>query len=104
VHHRGKTVTKPLLLSRLGLSLSEKQIPQVIENLESGGKPKEALERVAMRPRQVRYQAALRPDIYCSLHLKPLSNQASAGLSNRAKLPLPNGVNSCFLLGLTPLD
>ena len=53
VHHRGKTVTKPLPLSLLGLPLSEKQIPQVVENLESGGKPKEALERVAMRPRQV---------------------------------------------------
>src|ERR1700686_3132030 len=52
--HLGKTVTKPLPLSRLGLPLSEKQIPQVVENLESGGKPKEALERVAMRPRQVR--------------------------------------------------
>lgn len=53
--HRGKTVTKPLPLSRLGLPLSEKQIPQVVENLESGGKSIEALERVAMRPRQVRY-------------------------------------------------
>jgi hypothetical protein len=41
---RVKTATKPLALSRLGLPLSEKQIPQVIENLESGGKPKEALE------------------------------------------------------------
>ena len=56
-------MTKPLALRRLGLPLSEKQIPQVVENLKSGGKPKEALERVAMRPRQVRYQAALRPDI-----------------------------------------
>jgi len=37
-------VTKLLLLKRLGLLLSEKQIPQVVENLESGGKPKEALE------------------------------------------------------------
>ena len=37
VHHRGKTVTKPLALNRLGLPLSEKQIPQVVENLESGG-------------------------------------------------------------------
>jgi hypothetical protein len=36
VHHRGKTVTKPLPLSLLGLPLSEKQIPQVAENLESG--------------------------------------------------------------------
>ena len=41
---RGKTVTKPRVLSRLGLPLSEKQIPQVVENLESGGKSKEALE------------------------------------------------------------
>ena len=53
VHHRGKTVTRPLPLGRLGLPLSEKQIPQVVENLENGGKPKETLERVAMRPRQV---------------------------------------------------
>jgi len=45
---------KTLPLSRLGLPLSEKQIPQVVENLESGGKPKEALERAPMRPRQVR--------------------------------------------------
>ena len=47
---------------QLGLALSEKQIPQVVEKLESGDKQKEALERVVMRPRQVRYQAALRPD------------------------------------------
>ncbi len=33
---RGKTVTKPGLLSPLGLALSEKQIPQVVEKLESG--------------------------------------------------------------------
>ena len=62
VHHRGKTVTKLLPLSPLGLPSSEKQIPQVVENLESGGEPKEALEKAALRPRQVRYQAALRPD------------------------------------------
>jgi hypothetical protein len=34
--HRGKTVAKPLALSHLGLALSEKQIPQIVENLESG--------------------------------------------------------------------
>jgi hypothetical protein len=34
----GKTVTKPRLLVQLGLALSEKQIPQVFENLGSGGK------------------------------------------------------------------
>jgi len=48
-------VTKPIALRRLGLLLSEKQIPQVVENLESGGKPKEAVETAALRPRQVRY-------------------------------------------------
>ena len=37
---RGKTVTKPSALSRLELPLSEKQIPQVVENLEDGDKPK----------------------------------------------------------------
>jgi hypothetical protein len=35
-------MTKLRALSRLGLPLSEKQISQVVENLESGGKPKEA--------------------------------------------------------------
>jgi len=37
---RGKTVTKPVALMQLGLALSEKQIPQVVENLESGDKRK----------------------------------------------------------------
>jgi len=40
---RGKTVTKPRLLKPLELPLSEKQIPQVVEILESGGKSKEAM-------------------------------------------------------------
>lgn len=59
---RDKTVTKLLLLRLLELASSEKQIPQVVEKLESGGKSKEALETVELRPRQVRYQTALRPD------------------------------------------
>ncbi len=49
---RGKTVTKPLALRGLGLPLSEKQIPQVVENLESGDESKEALETVALRVKQ----------------------------------------------------
>jgi hypothetical protein len=40
----GRAVAKPLALKRLELPLSEKQIPQVVENLESGGKTREALE------------------------------------------------------------
>jgi hypothetical protein len=38
VHHRGKTVIKLLASSLRGLPLSEKQIPQVVENLERGDK------------------------------------------------------------------
>ncbi len=51
-------MTKPISFSRLGLPLSEKQIPQVIEKYESGEKPKEALERAAVRVKQVEYPAA----------------------------------------------
>jgi len=47
-------MTKPLALSRLELPLSEKQIPQLVENLKSGGKSKEALERVALRRKRQR--------------------------------------------------
>ena len=46
---RGKTVTKRFMLSGLGLRLSEKQIPQLVENLESGDKAREVLETVALR-------------------------------------------------------
>jgi hypothetical protein len=48
---RGKTVTEPFTLIGLGKASSEKQIPQVVENLESGGKSKEALEPEVLRPR-----------------------------------------------------
>jgi hypothetical protein len=46
---RGKTVTKPIMLRTLGKASSEKQIPQVVENLGSGEKSREALETVALR-------------------------------------------------------
>jgi hypothetical protein len=45
-------VTKPFVLDGLGLSSSEEQIPQVVETLESGGKPREALETVGVLERQ----------------------------------------------------
>jgi hypothetical protein len=50
--HRDKTVAKPLALSCFGLALREKQIPQIVENHESGYEPKEALEPVAVRVKQ----------------------------------------------------
>jgi hypothetical protein len=46
------TVTKRVRLRRLGLVLSEKQIPQVIEKIVSGDKREEALERVILRVKQ----------------------------------------------------
>jgi hypothetical protein len=49
---RGKTVTKPLQLSPLGLALSDKQIPQVVEKFESGDKLMEALEPAVLRVKQ----------------------------------------------------
>ena len=45
---------EPAALTRLGLPLGLKQIPQGVENLGSGGKPRGALERAVMGARQVR--------------------------------------------------
>jgi hypothetical protein len=61
--YRVKTVPKLVALKPLGLALSEKQIPQIVETTKKCGELKDPLEGVWMRPRQVRYQAALRPDI-----------------------------------------
>jgi hypothetical protein len=47
----------------LGLALSEKQIPHITENTEKPKQGMELLESVGPRPRQARYQAALRPDM-----------------------------------------
>jgi hypothetical protein len=49
---RGNTVTKRFALRGLGLFLSEKQIPQVVENLENGDKSREALETGTLRVKQ----------------------------------------------------
>jgi hypothetical protein len=55
-------VSKLFALEHLELALSEKQIPQIVENSKKCGELLEPLEGDGMRPRQVRYQAALRPD------------------------------------------
>ena len=49
--------------------MSEKQIPQITENTEKLEECMELLESVGPRPRQARYQAALRPDIFKDLIL-----------------------------------
>src|ERR1700675_4515371 len=48
----------------------------------------ELLESVGPRPRQARYQAALRPDINCMIHSKPASNSTPASYGGRRILVL----------------
>jgi len=83
----------------LGLPLSEKQIPQVVENLESGAKPKEALETAALRPRQVRYQTALRPDKHAFFDSNPISETASAPVAPWATSPAAPTVSTLSAVG-----
>jgi hypothetical protein len=59
-----KLCQNPPVLEALGLRLSEKQIPQVVGFIRKWLKQRELLERAAMRPRQVRYQAALKANVY----------------------------------------
>ena len=57
-----RTVPKQSMLSRLELTSERKQMPKVVGNIENRTLPIEPLEGRAVRPRQVRYQAALPPD------------------------------------------
>jgi hypothetical protein len=66
-----RTVSRPAELTRLGNRVERKQIPQVVENIESRRNGMEPLEEECLRPRQVRYQAALRPDSEEMLMLLP---------------------------------
>jgi hypothetical protein len=50
----------------------------------------ELLESVGPRPRQARYQAALRPDMKCEIHSKALSNFT------------PNPSHAFYLRGVNP--
>ena len=62
----------------LGLGLSEKQIPQSTENTEKAKQKMELLESAGPRPRQARYQAALRPDMLLDLDSRAPSNSAAS--------------------------
>ena len=63
------TVPKLYLFSALGIALSEKQIPQVVENIENCSERMEALERVVVLRRQMLYPAELRRNfVISSLH------------------------------------
>jgi hypothetical protein len=62
---------KAICCINLGCPSSEEQIPQAYEKAEKRRHGMEALERETTRPRQVRYQAALRPDSIHSTTLAP---------------------------------
>src|SRR3990172_12475451 len=72
VTHLPPTVLKrcpnPIFQSVLGLAWSASTLPQIVGDAESRTHGMELLERGFVRPRQVRYQAALRPDSKCFPH------------------------------------
>jgi hypothetical protein len=57
-----KLSQNPIGLTCLGICLERKQIPRIVENLRKSLNAKKTREADRLRPRQVRYQAALRPD------------------------------------------
>jgi hypothetical protein len=65
-------VRTPLIGAFWRSVLSERQIPQVIVFSRKSSEKGERIDRAFVRPRQVRYQAALRPDINRSIDSKPL--------------------------------
>jgi hypothetical protein len=52
----------PIVLTQFRFCFERKQIPRTVGNVRKPLNAKEAREAVRIRPRQVRYQAALRPD------------------------------------------
>jgi hypothetical protein len=57
-----KLSQNPIVLTCFGICLERKQIPRIVGNVRKSSNAKEARESGRIRPRQVRYQAALRPD------------------------------------------
>ena len=55
------------ILVPLGSTLSESRFPEFVENPKKFRNPKEPLENAVLRPRQMRYQAALRLNPGCLL-------------------------------------
>ena len=78
----------PMFFVRLGLALSEKQVPQVNENTEEKNWLLEPLESVGTRPRQARYQAALRPDMKCVWIIRDLQTRMLLQQATNGKISL----------------
>jgi hypothetical protein len=64
------------------LPLSEKQIPRFVGNVSSYKKWTELLESRAVRSRQARYQAALRPDMKYVMIIKHFPTKMMLHQSN----------------------
>ena len=57
-----KLSQNPIHLTQLGITFERKQTPRIVGNVRNSLNAKEPREADRIRPRQVRYQAALRPD------------------------------------------
>jgi hypothetical protein len=57
-----KLSQKPIALTCFGICFERKRIPRLVEILRKSLNAKETREADLLRPRQVRYQTALRPD------------------------------------------
>jgi hypothetical protein len=72
-----KPYQKPIQNHHWGCPSSEEQIPQVVGKTEKARNGMDGLEGNFTRPRQVRYQAALRPDRGSFLDFKLLLDRPS---------------------------
>jgi len=98
---RGKTVTKKVRIEHSWVALREKQIPQVVENLESVVKPKEALERALLRVKQaiqIQPSGPTRPHRHFRLHPTPAGKPRNPSRHRRQ----PNAVTDCILSRASP--
>src|SRR5215831_9286276 len=57
----------------------------------------EPLERATLRPRQARYQAALRPDMKCTIHYKALPSSSLSKTKPFWPLTVPKLCQNSFL-------
>ena len=62
VEYDAKLSQNPMVLIRFRIAFERKQMPRIEENLRKTLNETERMESDRIRPRQVRYQTALRPD------------------------------------------
>jgi hypothetical protein len=75
--YRARTVHLWTTLRPQGLALNEKQIPRFVENNGNASSKWNAWNELSCAQGLARYQAALRPDMKCTIHSKAHSNHAA---------------------------